>query len=198
MFLGTEDGLFTQDVNVSGSNVPTIGVWKEYGEFRGVPVTAMCQQLSTFDIERYTQHNGFNSEEYLWGKTKYPYAMYFGTYGRGIFMDTTLVTDHKNEIVDSNDYLDIPQISDKGDNSVRIYPNPAVNYTNIEINIESAGKAVLRIFDLSGKLVYSENMGILAEGIYTRQIDCQNFRNGMYLINVVIGNQAATSKLIVR
>ena len=49
-----------------------------------------------------------------------------------------------------------------------------------------------------GKAVYSENLGHLGEGVYTRNINCQNLPKGMYLVNVIIGGQRATSKLVVR
>ena len=56
----------------------------------------------------------------------------------------------------------------------------------------------MRIYDLSGKVVYSENLGVVGEGVHTRTINCQTLQHGMYLVNVVVGGQKATSKLIVR
>ena len=124
--------------------------------------------------------------------------MYFGTYGRGIFMDSVYVVDHSNEIVTPDIYLDIPSVATVGENSVRFYPNPAVDRSNMEITVAKAGKAVIRIYDLSGKLVYSESLGTLSEGVHTRVVDCQALPHGMYLVNVVVGSQRATSKLVVR
>ena len=116
-------------------------------------------------------------------------------------MDSTHVVDHTNEIVDPEDYegtLDIPSIASTGNNAVRFYPNPAVSNATMEINVTNAGNALVRIYDINGKAVYSENLGHLGEGVYTRNINCQNLPKGMYLVNVIIGGQRATSKLVVR
>ena len=108
------------------------------------------------------------------------------------------MVDHTNEIVTPDIYLDIPSVSTIGDNSVRFYPNPAVNRSTMELTVGKAGKATMRIYDLSGRMVYSESLGTLSEGVHTRTIDCQALPHGMYLVNVVVGSQKATSKLIVR
>lgn len=173
VYIGTEDGVFV----ASESSFNGTPAWEAYGEFAGVPVTAMHQQIHNLPIERITTHNGINVENNVFAKTKYPYAMYFATYGRGIFADMKYVEDRENEIVDPTDYLDIPTLKTVGDNSVRVYPNPATSYTNIELNILSAGNAIVKIYDLTGKVVYNENYGKLAEGTYKKTINCQNLRD---------------------
>ena len=161
----------------------------------------MYQVTSNYSRIKYVGHDGVTEVPYVFPRTKYAYAMYFGTYGRGIFMDSTYVVDHTNEIVDPEDYageLDIPTIANVGDNAVRFYPNPAVSSATMELTVSQPGNAVVRIYDLSGKVVYTENMGHVAEGVHTRTIDCQQLQRGMYLVNVAINGQKATSKLIVR
>ncbi len=194
VYLGTEEGVFRAD-NVQGAG------WQPYGSFKGVPVTSMYQVTNNYSRIKYVGHDGVTEVPYVFPRTKYAYAMYFGTYGRGIFMDSTHVVDHTNEIVDPEDYaedLDIPTIANVGDNAVRFYPNPAVSSATMELTVSHPGNAVMRIYDLSGKVVYTENMGHVAEGVHTRTIDCQQLQRGMYLVNVVVNGQKATSKLIVR
>lgn len=197
VYLGTEEGIFTS--TKSSFDSPSVA-WNEYGNFTGVPVVAMCQQTEADQIVRYTGHTGVAADKYVFPKTKYPYAMYFATYGRGIFLDTTYVTDMSNNIVEPRDTVttDIPRVFAEGNNSVKVFPNPVVNEANIELTAAQAGNAQVRIYDLSGKLVYNENWGRVAEGTTVRQINCQNFRHGMYLINITVGRDTATSKLIVR
>lgn len=193
VFVGTEEGVFT------AANV-TNPVWESYGAFKGVPVTSICQMTSDNELIRHTGHDGVTPEEYIFPRTKWPFAIYFGTYGRGIFMDSTYVTRHENEIVDSTDYrtTGIPTIATVGANSLRFYPNPAVESATLELSVAVAGEAVMNIYDLSGRKVSSERLGRLAEGVHTRTIDCRQLQHGMYLVNVVMGSQTATSKLIVR
>lgn len=191
VFVGTENGVYT----ASSVNSPS---WQTYGAFKGVPVTSMYQVTTSYPVIKHLAHDGITEVPYVFPHTKWPYAMYFGTYGRGIFMDTTYVTDYENEIVTPEEYLDIPAVASCGDNTVRFYPNPAVDNATMEINVAKAGNAIVKIYDLTGKVVYSENLGRVAEGVQTRTIDCQSFQHGMYLVNVVINGQKATSKLIVR
>lgn len=193
VYLGTENGAFVASAS-SFNGTPS---WQTYGAFDGVPVTAMYQQTKSLPIERYQMHTGSNVENYVYAKTKYPYAMYFGTYGRGIFMDSTYVTDHENEIVDATDYnVDIQPVL--ANNSVKVYPNPAASIANINIQMANAGNAIVKVYDLSGKLVINENLGTLSEGGHIHTINCENLRQGMYIVNVVMGRQSAATKLVVR
>ena len=68
----------------------------------------------------------------------------------------------------------------------------------MELTVQTPGNTVVRIYDLTGKVVYSESLGYMTEGVHTRAIDCQGMQRGMYLVNVITGGQKATSKLIVR
>lgn len=186
LYIGTDKGVFTA-ANVDG-NPTTV-----YGDFEGVPVTAIRQQTKDLKSRSFTTHSGINEETYVFAKTKFPNAIYFATYGRGIFMDATYVTDTINEV-------SIPTINteNKGENTVSVYPNPATTVANINLNVVEGGNAVVRIYDLSGKVVFTKNLGLVDAGDYSYSLNCQNFRNGMYLINVNIGKQSATSKFIVR
>ena len=190
-YVGTEQGVFT-------ASTPTATSWTEYGAFNGVPVTSICQQTANFPVVRYTGHDGVAEESYIFPHTKWPYALYFGTYGRGIFMDSTYVTDHTNEILDPQGVLDIPTVNGDGINSVRFYPNPAVDNATMQLTLATDGQAQLRIYDLSGRLVLDRNLGHMSAGSSERTIDCTGLMPGMYLVNVVVGNTKASSKLIVR
>ncbi|MCR5193247.1 MAG: T9SS type A sorting domain-containing protein [Bacteroidales bacterium] len=190
IYVGTEKGVF-----VSTSNINP--VWNVFGEFDGVPVTSIVQQTKALPREKYVVREGVEDVTYLYAKTKYPYAIYFGTYGRGVFLDTSYVTDHENEIVGEEDWLGITNVT-KGENSVKIYPNPAIDKATVDIAVVNAGNAVVKIYDLGGKLVHSEQLGYLTEGSHQYSINCSKFNHGMYLVNINIGKESATSKLIVR
>lgn len=189
VYVGTDKGVFTATES-SFAGTPS---WSTYGAFNGVPVTSIRQQIRNLASTWHLAHTGINAEFYRFAKTKYPYALYFGTYGRGIFMDMQYVTDTTNEIYD----LDITTV-DKGANKVSVYPNPAADYANLDIAVSEASVAVLKVYDMNGRCVYTDNMGRLVAGTHTYRLDCNGLRHGMYLINIHFGNQTATSKLIVR
>lgn len=190
LYVGTEKGVFTSTSLTSPS-------WQNFGDFIGVPVTSIVQQTQSLPRESYIAREGVNKVQYLFAKTKYPRAIYFGTYGRGVFMDTTYVTDHVNEVSDPEDWAGITNV-DNGENHMNIYPNPAKDHATIDLGIVNSGNAVIKIYDVSGKLVFSENLGYLNEGIHQYNVNCSKFNRGMYLVNINIGKESATSKLIVR
>ena len=190
IYAGTEKGVFT----AASANSPS---WQNFGAFNGVPVTSIVQQTNSLKRQRFTVREGVNDVTYIFAKTKYPNAIYFGTYGRGIFMDTTYVTDHTNEICNEEDWLGITNV-DNGENRVKIYPNPAVDYATVDMAIVNEGNAVVKIYDITGKMVHTESLGYLNEGSHQYSINCSKFAHGIYLVNVNIGKESATSKLIVR
>lgn len=190
-YVGTENGVFY-------AQNPKATVWNEYGAFNGVPVTAICQQTQSFPVIHYTGHDGVTEEAYIFPRTKWPYAIYFGTYGRGIFMDSTYVVDHENEIIDPRDILDIPTVTATGNNAVRFYPNPAEGSTTMQLSVANAGQAHMNVYDINGRLVMTKDLGRLGEGTIEHTVDCSALARGMYLVNVLVGESTATSKLIVR
>ena len=183
VFVGTVDGIYT----MGSYNDAT----PSYYGLQGVPVTFIRQQTAEMKFRRATYYTGTNATEYRFGKTKYPGAIYFATYGRGIYVDKTYVKDFENEIGINSPVAE-------NINDVRIYPNPAASYTNIELEIANTTNVSIRVFDMSGKLVYTKSLDNLTEGVYTETINCQNMQKGVYLINVLTESQMMTSKLIVK
>lgn len=191
IFVGCETGVYTRT---------TTGSWQSYNKLTGVPVTAIVQQTNKLPIRHNLTHTGIAPNHFVFAKTKWPRAIYFGTYGRGVFMDMQYVTDTVNEVVDSNDFnpVNIPTVHTIGLNSVKLFPNPVYDEANMVLNAAIAGKGELRVYDLNGRLVMTRNLGHIAEGEHTYSIDCTGMAKGMYLINVTISGHTATAKMIVR
>lgn len=189
IYVGTASGVYTK----KGA-----AAWQPYANLQGVPVTSICQQTRNLPIRHNLTHTGINENKFAFAKTKWPRAIYFGTYGRGIFMDMQYVTDFSNEVVDSIDYVEIPTVHAVGNNKIHLYPNPVVNEANLEVNAVAAGNAVLRVYDLNGRLVMNSNLGFVAEGTHTFTLNTQGFAKGMYLINLTISGHTATAKMMVR
>lgn len=190
IYVGTSDGVFVYN-GIS---------WNQYEHLRGVPVTSIIQQTKKYSVRRATNHTGITENKYLFAKTKWPRAIYFGTYGRGIFMDMTYVNDTVNEVSDSSDYIpvSIPTVNTIGENSVSIYPNPVMGEANLALTAAEAGNAVLRIYDLNGRMVTERNLGYANEGEQVYSIGTEGMAKGMYLVNVIIGGHTAATKMMVR
>ena len=189
IYVGTADGVWIK--NATG--------WEKYGHLSGVAVTSIIQQKANLPTRKHTGHNGINVVDYRYAKTKWPNAIYFGTYGRGIFMDMTYVTDRVNEISNPDDYnIGIPTVDGSDLNSVSIYPNPVAGDAHIDITAAEAGNAHLRIYDLNGRCVMENNLGHINEGTQTYTFSTQGMARGMYLVNVTIGGRTSATKMMVR
>ena len=188
LYVGTSDGVFFRHGNT----------WAPYENLQGIPVTAMKQQQSNLPTLHTLSHTGITPVKYAFAKTKWPNAMYFGTYGRGIFMDMQYVTDTVNEVVDSVDNLGIPTVHNTSMGSVSVYPNPVVGQANLKIVSDMTANAVVRIYDINGRQVAVRNLGIVNEGEQTVSISTEGLSKGMYLVNVIIGGYTAVTKMMVR
>lgn len=183
IYLGTEKGLYTM---ANASETPVA-----YEGMNGVVVSFMTQQIDSLPFVKATYYTGTTPEEYRFGRTKDYRAIYLATYGRGVYVDKSFVNDTLNEV-------GITEVEPENIGEVRIYPNPAASYTNIELQVSNTTDATIRVFDMSGKVVYTKSLESLTAGIHTEAINCQGLQKGVYLINVVTDSQMMTSKLVVK
>lgn len=172
--------------------------WRDYEYLPSIPVTSIVQQQDNLPVRRHYSYDGVDKVKYLYAKTKWPNAMYFGTYGRGIFVDLSHVQDTVNEISDSTDYLGIPTVVSSEMSSLSLYPNPVCGQANLSLNTAVAGRARLRIFDLNGRVVMDRDLGYVNEGEQVYQLSTEGMAKGMYLVNVLVGGHTAATKMMVR
>jgi hypothetical protein len=102
-----------------------------------------------------------------------------------------LLLDNGNNVCPGWGYNDPGLLSTKDvqQHSFQIYPNP-VNGNTVFIDTKNdASIAVVRIYDISGKKV-------LEQTNVANQIDVQQLQQGMYIMQVEIGNEIVTKKLI--
>jgi hypothetical protein len=81
-------------------------------------------------------------------------------------------------------------------NSMNIFPNPAKGYTNIAISSDKTEKATLTIVDLLGKEITKQEK-VISSGINTKTINLSGYQNGIYFLNLQIGNMVTTRKLVI-
>lgn len=189
IYVGTADGVW----------IKKAAGWQQYDRLRGLAVTSMMQQKAKLPVRHHLAHNGINPEMHVYAKTKWPGAMYFGTYGRGIFMDMTYVTDRTNEVSDPSDYnVGIPTVHNTSAGSVNIYPNPVSGEAHVSLVAAEAGNAQLRIYDLNGRCVVDRPLGYVEQGEQTFTVGTEGMSKGMYLVNVIISGHTAVAKMMVR
>ena len=83
-------------------------------------------------------------------------------------------------------------------NSFAIYPNPS-NTNNVTILYDfnaSNSKGSLEIYDLNGKIVKTENLN--SSGFSKKEISLNGIVPGIYFVNLTVGNNRISEKLIVQ
>ena len=73
------------------------------------------------------------------------------------------------------------------------YPNPAENIVNIQIVGIEQTEVIIKICDLSGKVLKSVSTNIM--GDHTFNISIENFPDGIYICKIESNNEVYTMKL---
>ena len=82
--------------------------------------------------------------------------------------------------------------------SFSVYPNPAADNIAIDFSLRAESAVNVSITDLSGKVVYTSNLGNKTAGASSLNINTAAFANGIYVVNVLTNNGIATEKLVIR
>jgi hypothetical protein len=68
---------------------------------------------------------------------------------------------------------------------INTYPNPTVDYLTVEYTSETASPAsFLNVTDMSGRIVYTQSLGMMNAGVNKIQIDATGFANGTYNVDI--------------
>lgn len=78
--------------------------------------------------------------------------------------------------------------------NLSVYPNPAQNILNIEINTGANEQAQLVVYDVTGKLLHSQEISFVSGAA---QLDVSNFSNGFYMLAIQTNNNlTAVAKFV--
>ncbi len=81
-------------------------------------------------------------------------------------------------------------------NQIRMYPNPAKDYTMIDINVEGSANVVINVYDMTGKLVGSRDFGSVGAGEQL-SINTSMLQAGIYTVEFTLDGQRGTKRLVV-
>lgn len=68
--------------------------------------------------------------------------------------------------------------------NVGTFPNPASNETNVSFDLVKSADVVLRITDISGKLIEQFELGKLNPGNHIQKLDLAKYQNGNYTVSI--------------
>jgi hypothetical protein len=89
---------------------------------------------------------------------------------------------------------EIPITREFGENEVTVFPNPANRETNIKVDLIQANIVSIKVFDSAGRLVFEESE--YRDKGFTRNLNLQTFSAGLYQVQVQIGFEVLTKRLV--
>jgi uncharacterized delta-60 repeat protein len=79
--------------------------------------------------------------------------------------------------------------------SLNVYPNPASDEFNIEMDLTGTGNVKITLMNITGQVFFSEEIG-QRSGNYKKQISLKEYSKGIYYLNVVTDNGAVNKKIV--
>jgi hypothetical protein len=81
------------------------------------------------------------------------------------------------------------------ENNVHVSPNPVADQLNLKLDvIDTESDLTVDIVDITGKVVYTEN---LTEGFREYTVNTSDLTNGVYFVRITNGDQISSAKIVV-
>ena len=161
--------------------------------------------------ESYTTSQGDSNFEYLWNLDYGCYTFnVYDSYGDGLFASqwgdfvdgfVTLIDESSGGTIWSEvDYGSLGSvafevmpglnITEQNGDLLSIFPNPSNNYTNLNLQLSNNVNIKYSLYNSLGQIVKSKNEGILNRGNHNIKIDLNELVEGLYFIELQIGNSS--------
>lgn len=114
-----------------------------------------------------------------------------------IFIKTDDLEDEEAELLCSKVKKTNFKVNNLAIDKFNIFPNPNDGQFNLSFDLESDANAMLRIFDLNGKVVYKERLKNL-NGNYNKALDLSKNEKGVYFLNITQGKNSYNKKFIIQ
>ncbi len=80
--------------------------------------------------------------------------------------------------------------------NLSIFPNPAVEMTNIQLNLNESANVTIEMINALGQIVYTNNLGEV-NGTQNVEINTADLQEGIYLVNIKVGDDVITKRISV-
>ncbi len=85
----------------------------------------------------------------------------------------------------------------KKSEKIKIYPNPTSDIVTVEIELSKSDNLRIEMLDVTGKIIYSRELGKQNAGLINSTIDVSQISNGLYVLKVIQGNEQKTNTISV-
>jgi hypothetical protein len=79
--------------------------------------------------------------------------------------------------------------------AIRLYPNPAENYSTLEISLSKIQNIEIKMIDALGRVL--QNLNLSEVNSVIQEIDTQNYSAGVYMLTIQTENEIITKKLVI-
>lgn len=137
------------------------------------------------------------------------YAMVYNQKGNAKFLTSTInvsdinTQDNLNQYVkEVLDYFEafstsVSELTEVGTFAINAYPNPAYKKTVIIYNLPLKEDVKLTVYDITGKVIQSENLGNKIAGQHSYELNVSDYRNGVYFYQISTSNFKKARRLII-
>lgn len=108
-------------------------------------------------------------------------------YGNNAYIDDINLLNGSVGIIEANELA----------NNVTVYPNPISNNATVNFNLVESSEVSIEVVNALGQVVSTTNLGSLSSGDQTYSLDASNLNNGLYFINMHVGNSIIVKKVSV-
>ncbi len=123
-------------------------------------------------------------------------TLIFGNFGAGGAQDWFIFDDISPAIrISTSDIISVPEINEKNLTIGQNYPNPILGKTTIPYILDVAQKLSFEITDMTGRVVYSEDLGTVSAGSKTLILSDLDLTVGLYNYSFIGENFKATKTL---
>lgn len=107
------------------------------------------------------------------------------------WIDNIKLPFHSNNVFVTNqeNYID--------ENNINIYPNPASNFINLDINLKESVQTSIKIFNINGQVVYEIEKINLDRGNNTIYVNTNSFINGYYFVEIYTNKYIFHNKIVI-
>ncbi|TND08366.1 MAG: PDK repeat-containing protein [Bacteroidetes bacterium] len=148
----------------------------------------------------YTEYNPASDSSRLYGVLR-PFSVSLAQYAG----QTIYICFLHNEIDDNLISIDDVRVMGTAPNGIAennnvfefdVYPNPSSDMITVKYDLPSASDVVFSIYDVTGKLVRSENFGQQASGLQTQQVSISELAAGVYQARVQTTAGTVNSRIV--
>ena len=105
----------------------------------------------------------------------------------------TSLTLNGSDILQLNVITEVHSVDNGHSSGLKIYPNPMIGITILQISPPAAGDAIISVLDLSGKLIYKVPIYLYD---YLQEFHLSGLKSGLYLISIKGSSFQYSGKLL--